>query len=62
MTAEYRLDRANARWMGVCAGFGRMTNIDPFLIRLGFVLLTILSLGPLGLLIYLLIGWLANEG
>ncbi len=37
---------------GVCGGLGEFTGIDPTLIRLGFVLLTIL--GGQGILLYLI--------
>ena len=36
---------------GVCTGIGKYFNIDPTLVRLGFVILT--CLGGSGLLVYL---------
>lgn len=55
----YRLDRANAKLMGVCAGFAQMSGIDATIVRIAFLLLTFFALGPLALLLYVLIGWIA---
>ncbi len=50
---EKRLTRVeNGKMLcGVCAGIGKYFNIDPTLVRLGFVLLT--CFGGSGLLAYL---------
>lgn len=50
-----RLMRANDDRMigGVCGGLGRHFKIDPVLVRLGFVLLTIY--GGIGPVLYLLL-------
>lgn len=48
--------------MGVCAGFARMTGIDPLVTRIAAVALTLFLLGPVGILLYVMIGWLANKG
>ena len=37
---------------GVCAGLAEYVRIDPVIVRFAFVLLTILSLGWLGVLAY----------
>ncbi|MGB3806085.1 MAG: PspC domain-containing protein [Erythrobacter sp.] len=42
---EFRLDKANAKLMGVCAGAGRYFDIDPTLVRIGLVLATVLLTG-----------------
>lgn len=62
MTAQYRLDKTNAKLMGVCAGFARMTDTDVTLIRIALVLLTLFALGPIALLAYFLVGVIANAG
>jgi phage shock protein C len=49
---SYRLDKANARWLGVCSGLAEKTGIDATLVRVGVVLATIFALGPVALLIY----------
>jgi phage shock protein C len=58
MTA-FRLDRGNAKLMGVCAGVGNATGIDPLLVRLA-VFLGVLILGPVMILAYFLTGWAAS--
>jgi phage shock protein C len=58
MTA-FRLDRGNAKLMGVCAGVGNATGIDPLLVRLA-VFPSVLILGPVMILAYFLTGWAAS--
>ena len=48
----YRLDKANARWLGVCSGLAEKTGIDATILRVGVVLATIFAIGPVALLIY----------
>ena len=49
----YRLDKHNARWLGVCAGLAEKTGIDVTFVRVSVVIATIIALGPVALLIYL---------
>lgn len=60
MHDSFTLDRRNAKIMGVCTGLSNRTGVDVTLIRVATVLLTIFALGPVGLLAYLLAGWLAK--
>ncbi|MCJ8156441.1 PspC domain-containing protein [Sphingomonas sp. LaA6.9] len=62
MSVPYALDKANAKIMGVCAGFARSSGIDVMIVRIALVLATIFALGPVAVLIYLLVGWIASEG
>lgn len=39
---------------GVCAGLAEFMNLDPTLVRIAYVLLSILSVGFPGILIYIL--------
>ena len=55
----FRLDRTNGKLMGVCAGIGRYFGIDTTLVRVGFVLGTLLGFGSF-ILIYLAIGLIAD--
>jgi len=55
----FRLDRANGRLMGVCAGIARRTGLDVTLVRVAVVLFTICGFGVVGIAAYLLAGWLA---
>jgi phage shock protein C len=56
---RYELDKSNSVFMGVCAGFARITSTDPLWWRIGAVIGTFLGFGLLPI-IYLLIGWLAQ--
>lgn len=60
MDRSFTLDRRNGKIMGVCAGLAERTGVDVVIIRLALVLLTLLALGPIGVVGYLLVGWLAN--
>ena len=52
-------DKLNGKLMGVCAGIGRYFGIDTTLVRVGFVLGTLLGFGSF-ILIYLAIGLIAD--
>ena len=52
------INRGDAKVMGVAAGLGDYTGIDPTIIRLGFVGLTLLT-GPVMIFFYVLAGLLA---
>jgi phage shock protein C len=58
MTA-FRLDRGSAKLMGVCAGVGNATGIDPLLVRLA-AFIALLALGPVMILVYLATAWIAS--
>lgn len=60
MQKAFRLDRHNARLMGVCSGLAQTTGIDVTIIRVALVLLTLFALGPVTVVAYLLAGWLAE--
>lgn len=60
MDRSFSLDRSKGKIMGVCAGLSARTGVDVVIIRLAVVLLTLLALGPVGVVAYLLVGWLAN--
>ncbi len=42
---KFYTDKPNGKWMGVCAGISDYTGIDPTLVRVGMVLLTVVSNG-----------------
>jgi phage shock protein C len=60
MNNSYTLDRRNGKIMGVCAGLSNRTGMDVTWIRVATVLLTLCALGPVGIVAYLLAGWLAE--
>jgi len=61
MNTHYALDKSNAKLFGVCAGLARTTGWDPLLVRLGAVALTLLVLGPLMLVAYVVTALVAES-
>jgi phage shock protein PspC (stress-responsive transcriptional regulator) len=55
----FHLDKANAKFMGVCSGIADSFGWDVTLVRVGFVAGTLLGFGSL-LIVYLAIGFLAD--
>ena len=60
MNGRFLINRSQGKIMGVAAGLGDWTGVDPLIIRLGLVAATILT-GPVVILLYVLTGWLATE-
>jgi phage shock protein C len=58
MNGRFVLNRGDAKVMGVAAGLGDYTGVDPTVIRLAFVAATLLT-GPLMILFYVIAGLLA---
>lgn len=56
---SFRLDRGNAKFMGVCGGIANYFGWDANLVRVAWVLGTILGFGSL-ILIYLAIGLIVD--
>lgn len=59
LNAPFRLDKTNAKLMGVCSGLANYTGIETVWLRVGFVAAALLGFGA-PVLIYLLIGLIAN--
>lgn len=57
--AGFRLDKRDGKLFGVCAGIGNYFGIDPLLVRLGFVVTTLIGFGS-PVLIYLAIALIAD--
>ena len=57
--AKFRLDRAQGKVFGVCAGLAKFMNVDPLIVRAVFVIGTIVGFGSF-ILIYLAIALLAD--
>jgi phage shock protein C len=49
---RFEVDRANGKVAGVCAGIANMTGIDATIIRIGFILATLVLPFPLSLIAY----------
>jgi phage shock protein C len=58
MNNRFLINRRDAKVMGVAAGLADYTGIDPTIVRLGFVALTLMT-GPVMLLFYVVTGLLA---
>ena len=58
MNGRFLINRRDAKIMGVAAGLSDYSGIDPLLIRLGLVAATLIT-GPVMILLYVLVGWLA---
>lgn len=56
---KFRLDRADGKVFGVCAGLAHYMNVDPMIVRLVFVAGTVFGFGSF-VLIYLAIALLAD--
>lgn len=56
---SFYLDKANAKWLGVCSGIAEYTGIDVTVVRIVTVLGTIFGSGAL-LIAYLVIAWMAE--
>lgn len=55
----FRLDKANGKFMGVCSGLARYFGVDVTLMRVVWVLATLLGFGSL-ILVYLAIAFIAD--
>ncbi|WP_219893343.1 envelope stress response membrane protein PspC [Aquisediminimonas profunda] len=55
---KFYLDKQNAKWSGVCAGIADYTGFDVTLIRIGAVLLTLMTTGWI-IVAYFIAAWLA---
>jgi phage shock protein C len=58
MNQRFLINRGDAKVMGVAAGLADYTGVDPTIIRLAFVALTLIT-GPVMILFYVLTGLLA---
>ncbi len=59
MSTRFRLDRANGKFLGVCAGIAAHFGWDPMLVRAGFVLGSLAGFGS-AILIYIAIALIAD--
>jgi phage shock protein C len=58
MNGRFLINRRDAKVMGVAAAIADYTGVDPLVIRLALIALTLVT-GPVILLFYVLTGWLA---
>lgn len=57
--SEFRLDKRNAKLMGVSGDIANYAGIDPIIVRIAFVIGAFLSVGTAAL-IYIAIGLIAD--
>jgi phage shock protein PspC (stress-responsive transcriptional regulator) len=55
----FRLDKTNSKLFGVCGGIGNYFDIDPLLVRIGFVAATLFGVGT-PVLIYIAVALIAD--
>ena len=60
MNGRFLLNKQQGKVLGVAAGLADYTGVDSLLIRLGMVVLTLVT-GPVMILLYILTGWLAAD-
>lgn len=60
MNGRFLINRQQGKVLGVAAGLADWTGVDPLLIRLGLVALTLIT-GPIAIVLYLLTAWLAAD-
>jgi phage shock protein C len=60
MNGRFLINRRDAKVMGVAAGLADYSGIDPTIVRLAFVALTLVT-GPVMILFYVLTGLLAPQ-
>ena len=60
MNGRFLLNKSDAKVMGVASGLADYTGIDPTIVRLGFVALTLIT-GPVMILFYVLTGLVAQR-
>ncbi|MEA3079555.1 MAG: phage shock protein [Sphingomonadales bacterium] len=58
MNGRFLINRGDAKVMGVAAGLADYSGVDPTIVRIGFVALTLLT-GPAMLFLYVVTGLLA---
>jgi phage shock protein C len=60
MNGRFLINRRDAKVMGVAAGIADYTGVDPTLVRLGLIALTLLT-GPVTIFFYIVTGLLAPQ-
>jgi phage shock protein C len=57
----FAVDRSQAKLMGVCAGIANMTGIDATIVRIGFVVATLIGGWPWTVIAYVALGLIGNK-
>ncbi|HEX9932506.1 MAG TPA: PspC domain-containing protein [Allosphingosinicella sp.] len=59
---SFEVDKADAKLMGVCAGLGNMTGVDPTIVRIALVVATIVGGWPWTVIAYVALGIFGQPG
>ena len=59
---RFEVDRSEAKLMGVCAGLARAMGIDPTIVRIGFVVGTLVGGWPWTVIAYVALGVFGQPG
>lgn len=59
-TKKFRLDKRNAKFMGVCSGIADYFGINATIVRVATVVVTLLGAAPWTFVAYALAAWLAE--
>ena len=60
MRRRFEVDKNEAKLMGVCAGLGHMLGIDPTIVRIGFVVGTVVGGWPWTVIAYFVLGFVGQ--
>ncbi|HYJ30015.1 MAG TPA: PspC domain-containing protein [Allosphingosinicella sp.] len=59
---RFEVDRCEGKLMGVCAGLGKAMGVDPTIVRIGFVVATIVGGWPWTVVAYFALGFFGQPG
>lgn len=59
---QFEVDKAEGKFLGVCAGIANHTNVDATIIRIGLVLVTLLGAFPWTVIAYFIAAFLGQPG
>ena len=57
---QFEVDKAEGKFLGVCAGIANHTNVDATIIRIGLVLVTLLGAFPWTVIAYFIAAFLGQ--
>jgi len=58
---KFYLDRQKRKWSGVCAGIADYTGLEPTVVRIGAIALTLLGGFPWTIVAYFIAAWMAPK-
>ena len=61
-TRKLNKSTANKMVAGVCAGIADYFDLDPTWVRIGYILLTLISFGGFGILVYIILAFVMPDG